>query len=106
MPAARFPLMLTTLPPTEKTAKPAWLHTDDSACKQRGRQLAPGVFEFKEKRKCRGQVRATIYLADYNEERRNDFASTFYGSLAGLKKECEDDWQFILAECIFEQLSL
>lgn len=38
-----------TSPQTVITQKPAWLRTDDSACKQRGRQLGPGLFEFKVK---------------------------------------------------------
>lgn len=97
-------------PQSETTAKPKWLRTDDSACKQRGRQLGPGLFEFKEKRflgtPARRKVRATINLADYSEERRNYYAELFYGSLAGLMKDNLDDWEWILAECIFEQLPL
>lgn len=95
---------IATLPQTETNTKPAWLRTDDST-KQKGRQLAPGIFEFKEKRNGR-KVRATVVLADYPEERRNYYAEAYYGSLAGLIKENFADWEFILAECIFEQLSL
>lgn len=51
-------------------------------------------------------MRATINLADYPEERRNYYAEAYYGSLAGLIKDNLEDWEFILAECIFEQLSL
>lgn len=97
--------MLTTLTPqTNPTTKPAWTVTDSST-KQKGRQLSPGVFEFKEKRFGR-KVRATIVLADYDEERRNYYAEAYYGSLTGLMKDNLADWEWILAECIFEQLSL
>ena len=103
-------MLTATHPQPGTTAKPKWLRTDDSACKQRGRQLGPGVFEFKEKRflgtPAKRKVRAIITLADYSEERRNHYAEMFYGSLAGLMKDNLDDWEFILAECIFEQLSL
>ena len=99
-----------TLPQPGTAQKPKWLRTDDSACKQRGRQLAPGVYEFKEKRfmgtPAKRKVRAIITLADYSEERQNYYASLFYGSLAVLIKENLPDWEFILAECIFEQLAL
>lgn len=99
------PLMLTALSPKpESTTKPEWIVTDSST-KQKGRQLGPGVFEFKEKRFGR-RVRATIVLADYNEEQRNNYAEAYYGSLAGLMKDCLTDWEWILAECVFEQLSL
>ncbi len=100
-----IPLMLTATSPRIETApKPVWLRTDDST-KQKGRQLGPGIFEFKEKRFGR-KVRATIVLADYPEGRRNYYAEAYYGSLAGLMEECLDEWEFILAECIFEQISL
>lgn len=111
-PVAHFPIFMTaitTRPQTAPAQKPAWIVTDGSACKQKGRQLAPGVYEFKEKRymgtpaKCK--VRGIIALADYNEERRNYYAEAYYGSLAGLMKECMADWEWILAECIFEQES-
>lgn len=107
MPGRIFSLVMTaiaTRPQTETTAKPKWLRTDDST-KQKGRQLAPGIFEFKEKRFGR-KVRATVVLAGYPEERRNYYAEAYYGSLAGLMKDNFEDWEFILAECIFEQLSL
>jgi len=107
-----LPVMTTiaTAPQPETPQKPKWLRTDNSACKQRGRQLGPGVFEFKEKRfsgtPAKRKVRAVITLADYSEEQRNHYAEAYYGSLAGLMKENLEDWEFILAECIFEQLSL
>jgi hypothetical protein len=88
------------------TKKDAWLLCDDDT-KQYGRQLGEGVFEFKEKRpKWRGgQVQGVVTLADYNEERREHYASIYYGSLAGLKADCGEDWEWILAECIFEMTS-
>lgn len=101
---------IATLPQPETTKKPKWLVTDGSACKQKGRQLAPGVYEFKEKRfmgtPARRKVRAIITLAEYSPERRNYYAESFYGSLAELIAENFEDWEWILAECIFEQLSL
>jgi hypothetical protein len=102
---------IATIHQTATTQKPAWVVTDGSACKQKGRQLGPGVYEFKEKRDFgpgkRRKVRAIITLADYSEERRNYYAEAYYGSLAGLMQEnLVDDWEWILAECIFEQLSL
>ena len=96
-----------TIPaPEVSPKKPKWLRIDDSACKQRGRQLGPGVYEFKEKRPRVGKVRATIVLVEYDEARQERDAGTYYGSLAGLKADCAEDWQFILAECIFELLPL
>ncbi|MDF7815278.1 hypothetical protein [Hymenobacter sp. YC55] len=96
--------MLPTVSPSTQPTMPAWVVTDSST-KQKGRELAPGIYEFKEKRSGR-KVRATILLADYNEERRNYYAEAYYGSLAGLMKECMKDWEWILAECIFEQQEL
>ena len=94
--------MLSLQPQTDSPqAKPSWVLTDAST-KQKGRQLGPGVYEFKEKRHGR-KVRATVVLADYPEERRDYYAEAYYGSLAGLMKENFEDWEWILAECIFEQ---
>lgn len=107
--ARPLPFFMQTAEATPSTEKDAWLLCDDST-KQYGRQLGPGVFEFKEKRPHVGKVRAIITLADYNEERREYYAQGYYssaeGALAGLKADCGDDWEWILAECIFEQLSL
>lgn len=94
--------MLSLQPQTDSPqTKPKWVLTDAST-KQKGRMLAPGVYEFKEKRYgCK--VKATVVLADYSQERRDYYAEAYYGSLAGLMKDNFEDWEWILAECIFEQ---
>lgn len=86
------------------TPSTAWTLTDPDA-QQYGRQLAPGVYEFKEKRG-RSEFQATVKLADYSPERRNYYCEAFYGSLADLLAQFPDpqDWEWLLAECIFEQL--
>lgn len=87
------------------TKKDAWVLCDDST-KQYGRRLGPDLYEFKEKRH-QGKVQGTINLADYDDERREWYASTYFESLAALiaESENEEDWKWILAECIFEMTS-
>jgi hypothetical protein len=90
---------------TETLNTPKWI-TTDSDTRQKGRQLGPGVYEFKERRN--GQkFRRTVVLADYSTERQEYYISAYYGSLAKLRAEFPEpeDADWLLAECIFEQLS-
>lgn len=46
-----------------------------------------------------------ILLNQYNDEEREKITSPYYKSLSELKEIYGSDWEFILAECIFEQES-
>ena len=88
--------------------KTDWVCTDLDN-EQYGRQLSETRFEFKEKN--RGLldydedeiIEFGVDLSDYSEKEIDDVARTYYGSLDELKEQCGDSWQWILAECIFEQ---
>lgn len=87
-----------------------WVCTDFDN-EQYGRQLSETKFEFKEKN--RGLIdyeedeiiHFGVDLSKYSEKEIDDVARTYYGSLDELKEQCGDSWQWILAECIFEQES-
>ncbi len=46
-----------------------------------------------------------VNLDNYTLGEIEEVADTYYGSLDELKEECGDAWEWILAECIFEQES-
>lgn len=85
-----------------------WICTDLDN-KQYGRQLSETRFEFKEKN--RGLLEYDEYefiefeinLNDYSEKKIDEVARDYYSSLDELKEICGKNWQWILAECIFEQ---
>jgi hypothetical protein len=87
-----------------------WICTDLDN-EQYGKQLSETKFEFKEKN--RGFIdydenefiEFVVDLSKYSEKEIDDFARTYYVSLDELKQQCGDSWQWILAECIFEQES-
>jgi hypothetical protein len=85
---------------------PRWVCTDSSAgIQQYGRQLAEGVYEFKEKRNGRA-FQKTIALADYSPEQVESEVGAYYDSVADLRAMCaknKDDADWIIAECLFEQ---
>lgn len=87
-----------------------WQCTDPDN-KQYGLQLREGVYLFKEKNHFHeindeGEwIEIEINLAGYSDESREEIASTYYGSLNELKEQNGDSWEWILAECIFEQES-
>lgn len=87
-----------------------WQCTDPDN-EQYGRQIRTDVYEFKEKN--RGLIdyeedefiQILIDLDDYSSDYAEEIAETYYGSLDELKEQCGDSWEWVLAECIFEQES-
>lgn len=96
---------------------------------QYGRQVSLGVFQFKEfnrndysfenpehyedKQEFIDTVfdnpvfweEDTIVLANFNEHEIREHISTYYDSLEQLQEIYGDEWEWIVAECIFEQQS-
>ncbi len=99
-----------------------WTCTDPDNF-QYGRKLSPGVYQFKEwigggllneevsitvekefnKSGCWEED--TIVLANFNDDEIRGHVSAYYDSLEQLKETYGDDWEWIVAECIFEQQS-
>lgn len=48
-------------------------------------------------------IQSKVILSMYDEKTKEDIAKTYYKNLAQLKEIYGKDWEFILAECIFEQ---
>lgn len=46
-----------------------------------------------------------VNLDDYSDEEKEDVSKAYYGSLDELKEQNGDAWEWVLAECIFEQES-
>ncbi|MEK6829797.1 MAG: hypothetical protein AABY15_06785 [Nanoarchaeota archaeon] len=106
----------------KQTPKIEWTCTDPDNF-QYGRKVSPGVYQFKEwiggdsmKKPKEEQVKEefensgcweedTIVLANFNEKEIDNHISAYYDSLEALKKIYGDDWEWIVAECIFEQTS-
>lgn len=76
-----------------------WTLTDPDRF-QYGRKVSDGVYQFKEADKA-----DTIVLANYSDDYKEEVAETYYKDLNDLKQIYGEDWEFILAECIFEQTS-
>lgn len=100
-----------------------WICTDIDM-NQYGRQLSGNIFEFKEFNRNIGLyftqnqidgelfnnddywIKLQIDLACYSEKEIEDMTSAYYSDLNELKEECrEEDYNWIIAECIFEQES-
>lgn len=104
-----------------------WTCTDPDNF-QYGRKLSPGVYQFKEwigggklDEKVTETIEKefnnpgnweadTIVLANFNEQEIRGHVSAYYNSLEELKEIYSDksnvvDWEWIVAECIFEQTS-
>jgi hypothetical protein len=102
-----------------------WTCTDPDN-NQYGRKLSPGVYQFKEwdrNEYCSSGIcdspefkkdnfnnsrfwkENTIVLANFNEQEIREHISAYYNSLEQLKEIYGDDWEWIVAECIFEQTS-
>lgn len=109
-----------------------WKNTDPDNF-QYGRELRGGVFEFKEFDRQTFmskfyELKAMPYeeaekfivadfnstdfwkhervnLSDYTEQEIEDHISGYYKDLDEVKDIYEDEWMFIVAECIFEQES-
>lgn len=90
--------------------KTEWTCTD-SDNEQYGRQIDVNVFEFKEKN--RGLfdyepdefIEITINLDDYDEKEIQENISSYYRSIEEMKEIYDDEWLWVVAECIFEQES-
>jgi len=98
---------------------------------QYGRKISEGVYQFKEFDRINYEIvvdedsefksqqdyidhhfetdvlwiEDTITLADFSDQEISKHISAYYGSLEELKAIYGDDWQWIVAECIFEQTS-
>lgn len=109
---------------TETTIKD-WICTDPDN-QQYGRKLSPGVYQFKEwdrNNYCSSGtcntpefkqdnfdndqywVDETITMAHYTQEQIQNHISAYYKDLNEVKETYGDDWECIVAECIFEQES-
>ena len=87
-----------------------WQCTDPDN-EQYGRYISDRIYEFKEKNRGligygNGEfIEIYINLNNYTLGEIEEVADTYYGSLDELKEQCGDSWEWILAECIFEQES-
>ena len=90
--------------------KTEWVCTDGSL-DQWGRQISENVYEFKEKnRDLIGYeedefIEITIDLDDYSSTYVEDIISAYYSGIDEVKQLYGTDFEWILAECIFEQES-
>lgn len=106
-----------TLEPTSplNAERIEWVITDPDNF-QLGRQIGDRLYEFKEYLEDKEDITLdealtreenwTQYYIDldtYSDAEQESVAGTYYGSLDELKEQCGDAWQWILAECIFEQ---
>lgn len=101
-----------------------WICTDPDNL-QFGRKLSEGHYEFKEfdrnsiplpkgdkmgfaKRHFEESefwIQEDIFLAHYSAEKIKSHVSAYYSSVEEVKKEYLGAWEWIVAECIFEQES-
>ncbi len=87
-----------------------WICTDPDN-EQYGRKVRQGIYEFKEKNRGLAEyeedefIELTIHMEHYSDEEIEDYISPYYSGINEVKKLYEDDAEWILAECIFEQLS-
>lgn len=99
-----------------------WTCTDPDNF-QYGRKLSDGVYQFKEwiggskldvpigetVKDCFDNPshweEDTIVLVDFTEEEIRNYVSAYYDSLEALREIYENDSDWIIAECIFEQTS-
>ena len=79
--------------------------------KQYGRQISTNVYEFKEKN--RGLldygknefIQITIDLDDYSSDEAEKYVQAYYSGIDEVKQIYGADFEWIIAECIFEQES-
>jgi hypothetical protein len=77
---------------------------------QFGKRVGDGVYEFAERVRFNPEqegrwVEIRVDLSHYDEAAREYHVSAYYGSMAELADECDDDTEWMLAECIFENES-
>ena len=85
-----------------------WICTDPDT-NQYGRKLSDKLYEFKQDMKYNGVIvteEDEINLNDYTEEEINDHLSPYGWSIEQLKDENTlEDAEWLMAECIFEQIA-
>jgi len=75
-----------------------WVCTDASN-DQWGRFFGNGVYEFRE-----GNFSERIDIKEFSEKEMNYEVEGYYNSLEELKEIYGDEWEWIVAECIFENM--
>ncbi len=87
-----------------------WVCTDPNN-EQYGRKLAEGHYEFKEKNRFHdindeGEIiQMDILLSMYDDKKIQSHVSAYCDSLESLKEIYGENWEWVLAEIIFEQES-
>lgn len=76
-----------------------WVCTDPDT-EQYGRKISDGVFQFKEG----DGDEETIVLANFSDEEILSNVLGFYDSVEELREIYGDSSEWIIAECIFEQM--
>lgn len=90
--------------------KTEWVCTDGSL-DQWGRQISENVYEFKERNRGLDDydkdefIQITIDLDDYSSTYVEDCISAYYTGIDEVKSTYGEDFEWIIAECIFEQES-
>ena len=113
--------------PAVGNATQEWKLTDGDNF-QYGRKVRDGVYEFKEFDRHNYTINVddyptedifidsvfdnsefwedmTIVMSQYTDAQIREHVSSYYESLEALKEIYGDDWEWIVAECIFEQES-
>ena len=90
--------------------KTEWVCTDLDN-EQYGRQISENVYEFKEKNRGLSEykddefIEITIDLDDYSSNDAENHVSAYYSGIDEVKQIYGADFEWIIAECIFEQES-
>ena len=80
-----------------------WIITDADR-QQYGRKISENVYEFKEYNQLENDWdEIKIDLTDYTLEEIESMISPYYQSIQQVKQLYEDNSNWIIAECIFEQ---
>jgi hypothetical protein len=92
-----------------KNMKTKWICTDPDN-EQYGRHIKGRTYEFKETMRFpsfeAGEIiNMIIDLNDYTEEETLNHISPYYDNIDEVKEIYGDDWEWVVAECIFEQES-
>lgn len=93
----------------EKYQNFGWICTDPDN-KQFGKKLSDGHYLFKELDPNAAEyedrwIEFDILISHYDEEKVNNHISSYYKSIDEVKELYGEDWEWIVAECIFEQES-
>ena len=87
-----------------------WICTDLDN-EQYGRQIDTRIFEFKEKNRGLSEygeyefIEIYVNLDNYTEGEVEEYIYPYYNNLEEIKKLYGEDYDWIIAECIFEQES-